>query len=105
VDEDVDLTTLAEVAADLGGELIDFRYVEVWRPRDYFYAAIQKGAPDRLASRRPDVPRNESVGSRLARVSPLPWGDEVRGVIESVRRSHRLGRRMARGIRSLIFRS
>jgi glycosyltransferase involved in cell wall biosynthesis/protein-L-isoaspartate O-methyltransferase len=44
VDEDVSEEDVARMAADLGGRLISFDYVNIWNPDDYFHAVIERGS-------------------------------------------------------------
>lgn len=41
IDEDIDLTTMAKLAADMDGEIIHFEYVDIWHSFDYFHTVIE----------------------------------------------------------------
>ncbi|MGM0932664.1 MAG: class I SAM-dependent methyltransferase [Bacteroidota bacterium] len=41
VDEDVDYNDIAQLANDIGGELINMEYRKIWRNFDYFYSVIE----------------------------------------------------------------
>ena len=43
IDEDVSLPDLQQIAGAMGGEVTYFEYKSVWRPNDYFHAAIERG--------------------------------------------------------------
>lgn len=43
IDEDISLPDLQQIAGTMGGEVTHFEYKSVWRPNDYFHAAIERG--------------------------------------------------------------
>ena len=78
VDEDVTEADLQQLAEEVGGRLLLFRPVTVWRPDDYVHAVVAVGNP-RLPSTRmpwhplPAVKRCQHVMSTLA-LRPTRWG-------------------------------
>lgn len=41
IDEDVDLTTVLDIANDVNGEVLSFEYQKIWRNLDYLYSVIE----------------------------------------------------------------
>ncbi|MDC8006281.1 class I SAM-dependent methyltransferase [Aureisphaera galaxeae] len=81
VDEDVDFTTISDVAKDLDGEVVFYEYQKIWDTFDYLYAVIERtpiySSDYGIASKNPltlepKASRYERVKSKLGLEIEIP---------------------------------